>query len=252
MLISSVAHAVPDATFNGKTLFIPNVLYQDISYAVEMRFQPPNNFILTGASLEADFNSPQVNVSNQLSFRLFSIQEVNVSNQLNFRLSRTQSSSSYADIAMNEGGSFTIIESDFFSNPIDYCINNTLGITNPMIKENFSQKIGITHLKCQNLKITDIGILKELTELVELDLSQNLITDISPLAGLIKLKVLNISKNGITNIEPLRNLTSLTTLTIGEANISDITPLSNLTSLIFLDLSLTNPELNDISLRKPF
>jgi len=74
-------------------------------------------------------------------------------------------------------------------------------------------------------QITEISALAGLTNLLQLNLSENQVTDISPLAGLINLEELHVWVNQITDISPLVGLSNLERLRLGRNQITDISPL---------------------------
>ena len=116
--------------------------------------------------------------------------------------------------------------------------------------------------------LEDISALANLTNLTELNLSNNSIVDISPLANLTNLTTLYLTTNhiedisslaGLTNLENLQvnglfspdlnyltNLTNLHSLGLAHSRLDDISPLANLTNLKWLDIS-GNHFLDDIS-----
>ena len=96
--------------------------------------------------------------------------------------------------------------------------------------------------------ISDISILKHLTQLHTLDLRQNQISDISSLQHLTQLHTLGLSGNQISNISILKHLTQLHTLDLSANQISAISILKHLTQLHTLHLSRN--EISDISILK--
>ena len=70
-----------------------------------------------------------------------------------------------------------------------------------------------------------------LTELTELDLSDNDVMDISALSGLTELTELDLSDNDISDISALSGLTALTTLDLRGNPIADISVLDGLPNL---------------------
>ena len=84
--------------------------------------------------------------------------------------------------------------------------------------------------------------IKEMKNLVTLDLSYNQISDITPLSGLKKLKTLNLFSNKISSIDALAGLTELEDVNLGENLFSDISPLKGLTDLKKLNLVCKNVE----------
>lgn len=93
--------------------------------------------------------------------------------------------------------------------------------------------------------ISNISILRNLTNLERLDLTAQNISDISPLKNNVKLDTLYLSRNNITDITPLKNLTNLGLLSLWQNNISDISVLSNLRNLHTLTLDVN--KITDIS-----
>ena len=86
-------------------------------------------------------------------------------------------------------------------------------------------------------EISDLSLLKDLTNLIELDLHRNKrISDVSPLKNLNNLKHLSLRGNAISDLSPLKDLTTLTYLHIGYNQISDLSPLKELPTLTFLNL----------------
>ncbi|MCU0693032.1 MAG: hypothetical protein MUF54_16675 [Polyangiaceae bacterium] len=95
---------------------------------------------------------------------------------------------------------------------------------------------GLTHLECQDSKITNIAGIEHATELVDLSLWENQITDLSPLAALTKLEDLQLGLNQIEDLTPLTKLTSLKRLGLSINKISALQPLAGLTELEWLNL----------------
>lgn len=88
----------------------------------------------------------------------------------------------------------------------------------------------------------NLADIKEMKNLVTLDLSYNQIRDITPLSGLKKLKTLNLFSNKISSIDALAGLTDLEDVNLGENLFSDISPLKGLTGLKKLNLVCKNVE----------
>ncbi len=102
-------------------------------------------------------------------------------------------------------------------------------------------------LKLNNCGIEDISKiegLNSLSNLIELDLSQNNITEINSLERLISLQNLYLEGNKITEIKELEKLTSLQVLYLFSNKISEIKGLDTLTSL--KTLILHNNEITEI------
>ncbi len=93
---------------------------------------------------------------------------------------------------------------------------------------------------------TNICLLKDLTNLIHLDLENNGIEDISPLQGLKSLKQLHLINNNINNIYPLRSLKNLLILDLDRNNIQDISPINVLINLE--KLNFTSNQITEIPL----
>ncbi|CAL6010850.1 DUF2252_family protein [Hexamita inflata] len=94
--------------------------------------------------------------------------------------------------------------------------------------------VHLTKLNLSECCINSVESLKSLTQLVDLNLSNNDIIDISPLQYMNKLKKLDISSNAHKNIHYLQFLKQLTVLNLKECSLIDVTylkPLSNLKKL---------------------
>jgi len=104
----------------------------------------------------------------------------------------------------------------------------------------------LTQLELSGDTVADIAPLSGLTKLTHLYMFSNLeLEDISPLASLNNLSVLNLGGNDIRDIRPLEKLTNLTYLDLDQNNISDISSIRGLTSLTALNLMQNN--ITDIS-----
>lgn len=82
-----------------------------------------------------------------------------------------------------------------------------------------------------NEKVTDISVLKDLTQLTILDISETKVTDITSLATLKNLERLDISKTDITNISAIGNLKDLKWLNMNDTKVTDISALESATAL---------------------
>ena len=103
----------------------------------------------------------------------------------------------------------------------------------------------LTEIDFTQNKLTDISPLASLTNLTGIDVSQNSITDISPVAGLVNLTSLRVQDNEVTDISAVAGLTKLTRLNLQANQISDISALSELTELT--ELKLANNNISDLS-----
>ena len=87
-----------------------------------------------------------------------------------------------------------------------------------------------------NLIITNLEPLDELSELKELDISNTLISELGPIRNLKNLQVLNCSGSAVTDLSPLKYLSTLSDLNLSKTGVYDISTLAGLTSLSELDL----------------
>jgi len=92
-------------------------------------------------------------------------------------------------------------------------------------------------------KLTEVNI-KNLINVLAIDLSNNQITDLQPLKGLTNIKWLYLSNNQITDIQPLKDLTNIIDLSLSNNQITDLQPLKGLTNIKWLYLS--NNQITDI------
>ena len=94
----------------------------------------------------------------------------------------------------------------------------------------------LSELDLSNQNIVDLAPLASLTGLTLLNLGGNQITDISPLASLKNLKTLSLDNNQIVNVETLSTLVNLVLLELQYNKITDVASLSPLVKLTKLDL----------------
>ncbi len=97
----------------------------------------------------------------------------------------------------------------------------------------------------QWVKLSNIEVLGEFSNLQELDLSNNQIDDFSILSELIKLRSLNVSGNQIVDINFLKNMVHLQELNLRDNQIEDLTPIRELINLTYLNLH-SNRRINSI------
>lgn len=90
-----------------------------------------------------------------------------------------------------------------------------------------------------NLILKDITPVSELTELVNINISNTLIEDLIPIRNLNKLETFNCSGTPVLSLEPLRYITILKEFDCSKTSIENINVLSNLRELSDLDLSNT-------------
>jgi predicted HNH restriction endonuclease len=88
--------------------------------------------------------------------------------------------------------------------------------------------------------ITDISVLKNLSNLIKLDLRKNKIADISALKNLSKLVKLDLGKNQITDISALKNLPNLTKLRLDKIHLQRNNNISNFLKGLSLNLEIKN------------
>ncbi|HJN06825.1 MAG TPA: hypothetical protein QF480_09435 [Bacteroidales bacterium] len=88
-----------------------------------------------------------------------------------------------------------------------------------------------------NLIIRNLIPVSELTDLVEINISNTLIEDLSPIRNLNKLEIFNCSGSPVTALEPLRYVTTMKELYCSNTSIERIGILSNMEELSELDLS---------------
>lgn len=89
----------------------------------------------------------------------------------------------------------------------------------------------IVSIDLSNNKVRDLSPLSKQTNLLDLNLSYNDISDVTPLEDLVQLQKLKLNNNSITDVYPLIGLVNLNTLFISNNGKIDTTPLINLTSL---------------------
>lgn len=98
----------------------------------------------------------------------------------------------------------------------------------------------LTELDCSNNNIFSINPLINLAKLEYLDISYNKITNIDAIAKIKRLKYLNIDRNSIADISPAKNLKDLECLVCARTNITDLDTLDSLKKLKKLDCSITS------------
>ncbi|SHI54044.1 leucine-rich repeat domain-containing protein [Lutispora thermophila] len=109
-----------------------------------------------------------------------------------------------------------------------------LSISNLASEEDLNIIKNITGLKTltiSNTSISDFSALSSLSNLESLILDGNNIDDISFVKNLTKIKELNLSDNHIEDLTPISHLTNLTKLDITSNKVQDLTPIGNLKNL---------------------
>ena len=94
----------------------------------------------------------------------------------------------------------------------------------------------VTELNLSNNYLTDVTPLAGLTQVTRLWLSDNELTDVTPLAGLIQVMTLWLSDNQLTDVTPLVGLTQMTELNLSNNYLTDVTPLADVTQVKRLEL----------------
>ncbi|CAL6016764.1 leucine-rich_repeat domain-containing protein [Hexamita inflata] len=112
------------------------------------------------------------------------------------------------------------------------------------LRGNRISEIGVLSKMNQLLKLDlaqnnleSIRGIEQLINLIEIDLSENYLSDISSLMSMKQLKSVNLSKNKITLAEDLQSLTNLLTLNISYNNLKSITFVKRMTKLEQFDAS---------------
>lgn len=90
----------------------------------------------------------------------------------------------------------------------------------------------------EEIRISDISLLQDFTDLKSLELRDLQITDISPISGLSNLTELDISQNPISDstLNDLKDLLLLESLNIRETGVSNLDVLRRLTNLEYLNI----------------
>ncbi len=88
-----------------------------------------------------------------------------------------------------------------------------------------------------NLTISNLEPLSELTDLIELDISNTLIEDLNPIRNLKKLEVFNLSGSAVSTLASLRYINSLTEINLSNTLVDNIDVMANLSSLSRINIS---------------
>jgi len=140
---------------------------------------------------------------------------------------------------------YYIITDDIFSlNGIEICkslVYISLGLQNisdisPLSQLTDLEEINLT----QNWKINNINPLQNLKNLEKLDLQGNLVEDISVLENLTELKFLNMMENPIRDLSPIGNLKQLEELWLDSALDGDLKFITELKNLTLLWMTICN------------
>lgn len=108
-----------------------------------------------------------------------------------------------------------------------------------------AQLTNLKELDLTNSSIENLEPVQDLTDLQMLFLHHTPITDLSPLSQLVQLEGLGLIGCPITDLKPLAQLKQLWWLSFGETRITDLSPLTELTGLTHLFLS--DIPVNDLS-----
>ena len=137
-----------------------------------------------------------------------------------------------------------------FATFADWCVNqasltpdarHTVGVllttaAMPDCHQAAAQLTNLRELELSDNQLVDVAPLASLTNLTRLYLDHNQLVDVAPLASLTNLTELSIDNNDIVDVSPLASLTHLTWLSLGTNEIVDISPLASLTNLTWLSL----------------
>jgi internalin A len=96
-----------------------------------------------------------------------------------------------------------------------------------------------THNNGAPNQLASIAVLRALTGLRGLALSEIQVNDLEPLAGLSALEYLDVSIPRMTDLQPLARLTALRQLNLTYSKVADLTPLANLSALELLSVAGT-------------
>ncbi len=124
---------------------------------------------------------------------------------------------------------------------LDYCWFDTY---EPLAKLTKLEHLELKSCGTDNggVKITDIGWVRSLENMKELNLCHNRISDLDPLQNLTKLEILQLGDNqiGDSELETIGGLTNLEQLFLYKNRITDVSPLNNLRKLWLLNLGNNN------------
>ena len=159
----------------------------------------------------------------------------------------------------------TLITCAFFLIPHQAATAQTVRIPDPnlrsIIKSTLDKETGanITQEDMASLEIlevfhsdiSDITGLEYAINLTELHLGRNRVLDVSPLKDLTNLIHLDLHRNQIiSDVSPLEDLTNLVWLSLRGNDISDVSPLKDLTNLTHLDLEFNYRNIGCVSTQK--
>ncbi|MDF0677034.1 MAG: COR domain-containing protein [Nitrospira sp.] len=125
----------------------------------------------------------------------------------------------------------------------------------PALPSSFGTLRNLVTLSLRGNPLIDLGPLRALTALQQLNCWNTAVTDLSPLHALTALQTLKCSYTPITDLSPLRALTALQTLECSGTQVTDLSPLHALTALQTLKCSSTqitdpSPLIGTMSLQK--
>ena len=122
------------------------------------------------------------------------------------------------EVTLNE----RVVYDPFPGEPSDDLLEdaNLQGCLNQLLDENQSSIESITLIACPDSGISSLAGIEALSNLEQLELSNNAISDLSPLSNLKKLRVLSLRNNQVRDIRALNNLPILRFVSlIGNNNI---------------------------------
>ena len=110
------------------------------------------------------------------------------------------------------------------------------------------KKLSVTtviDLESHSPPISDLSVLKGLTQIESLFIGDSLIPDIEMIADFVNLKDLRINHTEISDLKPLSALTKLERLNIDQTEVKDLTPIESLSTLT--KLSIRNTKVSSLS-----
>jgi hypothetical protein len=106
----------------------------------------------------------------------------------------------------------------------------------------------LIYLNLDSNKVSDVSQLKDLKNLTYLNLSLTQVSDVSALKDLKNLTSLDLSSTQVSDVSALKDLKNLTSLNLWGTQVSDVSALKDLKNLTYLYLSST--QVSDVSALK--
>ena len=116
-------------------------------------------------------------------------------------------------------------------------IQDSLGLRGASCEELDTVLSTTTELDLSGYRLNDLALLADQTQLIKLNLNDNLIQDVSPLESLSELRFLEFARNQVRNIEALANLGKLIQIGLSQNKISSLDSLKNLRDLRVIQAS---------------